>query len=364
MNQGTILGIQISRWIVIAVFAAIAAALLTAGVARGQDGGMTIEYAEKGTGPVTTFEGTDPEGMFIIWSVLASNAVTTDIDGVENADRADGDHFDISSDGVLTFDIGGDEDTPDNSVSPDFEAPRGVASLTPPLNNTYRVTVRANDAATGAEMGYRKVTVKVTDVSEDGKVTWTVDPDGAAGALTVAVLDTVNTPILQFEPGAILTASVSDGDVSGTTKTLSSGVLWQWHRTPAKNTPLTAATALDGETGNSYTVSDSAGNNDVGNYIHVMATYAAGGKAQQSAPRVSDHPVRAAKVQQNRTPAFTQATVSRSVNEGMKGLQVGGPVAATDADSDVLNYTLFGAVPDHAATGGVDAFKIDQATGR
>ena len=29
--------------------------------------------------------------------------------------------------------------------------------------------------------GYHKVTVKVTNVAETGKVTWTVDPDGIGG---------------------------------------------------------------------------------------------------------------------------------------------------------------------------------------
>ena len=62
MNQGTILGSQIGRWIILAVVVAAFAALLTASVVRAQDDGTPIEYAENGKDPVATFTATDPEG--------------------------------------------------------------------------------------------------------------------------------------------------------------------------------------------------------------------------------------------------------------------------------------------------------------
>ena len=95
----------------------------------------------------------------------------------------------------------------------------------------------AADAATGGEMGYHKVTVKVTNVAETGKVTWTIDPDGTGG------LDPTNvnggSPIVQFQVGAALTASVTDGDVSETTKT-PTGIRWQWYRS-SSNTAMGTA---------------------------------------------------------------------------------------------------------------------------
>ena len=62
MNQGTILGSQIGKWIILAVVVAVFAALLTASVVRAQEDSTAIEYAENGTDPVATFTATDPEG--------------------------------------------------------------------------------------------------------------------------------------------------------------------------------------------------------------------------------------------------------------------------------------------------------------
>ena len=69
MNQGTILGSQIGRWIILAVVVAAFAALLTASVVRAQEDSTTIEYAENGTDAVTTLTATDPEGDMVIWSL-------------------------------------------------------------------------------------------------------------------------------------------------------------------------------------------------------------------------------------------------------------------------------------------------------
>ena len=51
--------------------------------------------------------------------------------------------------------------------SPDYEMPRGMAIVTD-NTNTYRVVVVASDDALGAEgmMGYKKVTVTVTNLDE------------------------------------------------------------------------------------------------------------------------------------------------------------------------------------------------------
>ena len=64
----------------------------------------------------------------------------------------------------------------------------------------------ATDAATDGQTGYHKVTVKVTNVAEPGKVTWTVDPDGTDSLESGDVND--GNPIVQFQVDAVLTASV------------------------------------------------------------------------------------------------------------------------------------------------------------
>ena len=88
--------------------------------------GTTVEYAENGEGAVATFTAEDPEGATpITWSLLRAERPRRPLIiplVTDDADNADGvDDFDISKDGVLTFDIGGDTESPDNSVSPDFE---------------------------------------------------------------------------------------------------------------------------------------------------------------------------------------------------------------------------------------------------
>jgi serralysin len=90
-------------------------------------GDATIDYAENGTGEVETFTAMDLEEATISWSVEGTDA----------------DVFDISTAGVLTF-----------KESPDYEMPADADT-----DNTYMVTVKANDGA-------YEVAIMVTDVDE------------------------------------------------------------------------------------------------------------------------------------------------------------------------------------------------------
>ena len=76
VKQATILGSQISRWIVLAALVAVLGALLLAIQPVGaQDAPPTIAnaetqftYAENGTRPITpTYKATDPDGDTIFW---------------------------------------------------------------------------------------------------------------------------------------------------------------------------------------------------------------------------------------------------------------------------------------------------------
>ena len=88
----------------------------------------SIDYAENGTGAVTTYTASGPDAGSAAWSVSGDDA------GV----------FDISA-GVLTF-----------RNSPDYEAPADADT-----NNVYMVTVKASD---GTNMDELNVMVRVTDV--------------------------------------------------------------------------------------------------------------------------------------------------------------------------------------------------------
>ena len=340
MNQGTILGSQIGKWLILVALVAAFAALLTASVVRAQDNG-TIQYAENGTGPVATFTATDPEGVTpITWDV--PQTIPNDIEGVDSADNVDGTHFDISEDGVLTFDIGGDG-APDNNVSPDFETPRGTVPLSDSNTNTYKVVVAAADA--GGVTSYHKVTVMVTDVDEEGEVTWTTGTDEDKPTL------------MQFQVGALLTAKVEDGDIVGTEKTVAiaradvaAAPTWRWYRSSSKTS---TGTMIDGANMAAYTVTTA----DVGMYLRAVAYYLVTGNVdQETASLTSDYPVLAVRAGNNKLK-FDPATVSREVPEGEKGAKVGAPVRAT-GNHGAVNYTLVGNGNDS------DKFKIDQKTGQ
>ena len=301
-------------------------------------GPATASFAENGEGSVATFTAMDPEGVTSFTWSLAPNG--TDPDGDDGpltvADAADDTHFDISEDGVLTFDIGGDGD-PDTSVAPDFEAPRAIAPADA-NTNTYRVVVSAADAAagvTGRMVGYHKITVMVTNEAEPGKVTWTVvDGDNTAG----------DPPLVQLQVGAVLAASATDGDIEGPTKTVGTDqeAAWQWYR---------GGSPISGQTANNYTVDEA----DIGSRLRVQVSYRVGGSTTlDRASLTSDYSVLSARSGTNDLE-FDPATVSREVAEGDKGMNVGAPVRAT-GNHGAVNYALSGT--------DADQFEIDQKTGQ
>ena len=288
----------------------------------------SFEYAENGKDPVATFTATDPEGATpITWS-LATNDT---IDGVETADVVDSGEFEIDDkDGMLKF-----------SSPPDYEdsAQGGGDSDN---DNTYHVVVLAADA-TGGPMGYHKITVKVTNVAETGKVTWTVDPSTEDGVDPNNPVDG-EMPIMQFQVGAVLVASATDGDIPGAANAKSvTSPRWEWYRGSAK---------IDGQATASYTVMTE----DIDKRLSVEVFYTVvNAIREESASLTSDYPVLGSRTS-NDAPEFDPATVTREVSEGDKGMTVGAPVTATDDITNALNYTLAGA--------DATRFEIDQKTGQ
>ena len=331
----------------VAVFALLALsglmglfALNDAQSAEAQEEGTTVEYAENGSDRVANFTAVDPEGIqSITWAVLADDAAFADIEGVADADAADAADFMIDKDGMLRFAIG------ENDDPPDFENPMGsnsdntacdVAATPNPCTNTYRVVV---SATAGGRTGYKKVTVTVTNVAERGEVTWTTDANADS---------TVDDPkLVQFQPGTLLTASVTDGDIAGPDKAAASPT-WRWYSSPGRTA---TGTMIDGENSATHTVTTA----DVGMYLRAEAYYVVTGNIdQETASLTSGHPVLAVRAGNNQL-RFDPAEISRETPEGRKDMRVGAPVTAT-GNHGAVSYTLAG---DDAGK-----FRIDQRTGQ
>ena len=275
-----------------------------------QDAG-SIEYAENGIEPVATFTGTDPEGRTVYWSVLPDDAFGG-IEGIDQADAADADHFSISMDGVLSF-----------NSPPDYEVPMGGA------DNTYKVVVVASDDAPGAgagdatKMGYKKVTVNVTDEDEPGMVSLSAQ---------------------QPQVNVALTAILTDDDATDDQIT---DPQWMWEHSSAANGPWTPILTA---TTNSYSPLGVADK-----YLRVTVTYTDEHGSDKSESAVSAHMVRAEPDAANAAPVFPTGSGARNVDENSPpGTNVGKRVAAKDVAGDRLTYTLTGS----------DLFVIDPATGQ
>ena len=337
MKQGTNLGSQIGRWIVLAALVAVLGALLlTMRPVGAQEAPPLIPnaetvfyYAEKGTGPVTTYRARDPEGNKIFWTLSGTDAGAFTIDG-----------------GALRF-----------KSPPDYENPtdgENTGSIPPaiPDNNIYRVTVRfggggedgmpGNDDYDGDDLGELDLTITVTNVDEDGMV---------------------YLSSLQPQVGTTLTATVTDLDGVAVTGS------WQWANSDSKNGPWDDIAERSGDS--TYRPVDA----DLGKYLRVTARYRdnVSGADTREKSRVSAYPVRKDSVTSNDPPKFpdqktltggnaiARTATERFIHENSPaGTRVGAPVTAFDDDTDieVLTYSLSGASAD------VDNFNIDPVTGQ
>ena len=282
--------------------------LLPGGALRAQESGA-IEYAENGTGSVAVFTATDPElAGAITWSLAT---------GDDAGDAEDAEDFKIDkASGVLSF-----------MKSPDYETPGDADG-----NNQYTVMVVATDA--DGMTTNEDVTVNVTNVEEAGKVT----------------LDTV-APY----PGIDLMATLADSD-----KVVDGSEEWQWSRSASENGSYAAIEDADEATYNPTS-------GDVGYFLRATVAYDDEEGEGKSMEATSAHEVQAVNVPNN-APLFPDQnpdedgdqsdTATRMVVENTdSGEDVGDPVAAGDANDDILTYTLG---DDNAD----DSFDIDQATGQ
>ena len=220
--------------------------------------------------------------------------------------------------------------------APNFESPTDANK-----DNAYKVKVVARDDA--GNRGETDVTVTVTNSEEKGKI---------------------KLSSIQPAVGTELMATVTDPD-GGVTN-----VKWQWQSAPTR---AGSWDDIDDATSATYTPTagdpaDKDDTGDIGNYLRVAVTY---NDAQMPDDKSSTNVIEGQRTEEaisknavrelpetNAAPVFTESSVTREVPENTPaGDSVGDPVKATDADEDLLSYTL---------SGGADkgAFEVDLETGQ
>ena len=181
--------------------------------------------------------------------------------------------------------------------------------------------MQASDGTTGDIRGWYKVVVTVTDVEENGKIALTVGPDGSA---TPGDQD-----LLQFQPGALLIATLTDGDGG------ISGLTWEWSGKGLVTDPAD-------EDNSAYAVKDTPANeSDVGKRLTVTAKYndrRGDGKIVTFSAR---NPVQVSRADgDNTNPEYPLESIIKSLAEdATEGTTISIPTA-TDANGDILTYSL------------------------
>ena len=272
---------------------------------------VTINVTDVNEGPA--FADDAPTTL----SVDENTATNTDItDGRFTATDPESDTptYSLSGTDAASFDI--DTSTGDLKTKADLDHE---------AKDSYSVTIQVTDgkAADGTTEGtatiddIHNVTITVTDVDEDGTITFSLDPPSV---------------------GTKLTATLTDDDGVKT----SPAVTWVWESSPNGTGTWTV---ISGETTGSYTPST----DDVGNHLRVTATYDDEKGSDKTAQKVSQKVLTAPPT--NLQPSFTDASTTRSVAENTRASQnIGAPVSATHSDSvGRLVYSL----------GGTDAASFD-----
>ena len=232
--------------------------------------------------------------------------------------------------------------------SPDYEKPTDVMgtaddSTAAAGDNSYEIMVKAMDST--GKTGMKAVTVDVTDVDEPGTVTLSARRPQVNVAFTASVADLDLDLDVEVEVGV-------------TTAT------WQWAKSSSKNGSYTDIEGEDGchlhadrcrgqERHRRLPAGDGELHRPRGlrqDCRDELGIHGAGGSGSATTPQSSPR---------TRTPSWTMSRAMRRERwrrTTAPGTDIGAPVAATDADDDVLTYTLEGT--DAAS------FDIDPATGQ
>ena len=183
---------------------------------------------------------------------------------------------------------------------------------------SYSVTVKANDGNGGTAT--KAVTINLTNVDEAGTVTLSTNQPSARAQVTATLDD-------------------PDGSVTVTT--------WQWAKSDNGNSGWTNV----GTNSDSYTPTD----DDGGKFLRAMASYIDGeGSGTKTAQAQTTQAVGSGT---NRAPDFGATIDTREVPEdAAANANVGAAVTASDADNDMLVYSLIGT--------DAGSFTIDTNTGQ
>ena len=265
---------------------------------------VEVDYAENGEEAVATVSASDEDAdaADIEWSL-------------DGADKAD---FEISDDGELTF-----KKSPNFEKATDRDEDGDAAGDQGKGDNVYKVTV----VATGDAKAEQAVEVTVTDEEEAGSVSF-------------------SQPQPQATRG--LTATLKDEDVPLDNPS------WQWSRGPAMEGPWED---LEGQTNRSRVPTA----DDVGSYLRATVTYS-DKHGDQTASGVTENAVEA-RTLANARPEFPSKVDPIEVNENVAG-NIGDPIAATDANNDVLLYSIVADPADATSTSDDEKFNIGRTTGQ
>ena len=368
MNQGTNLGSQIGRWVVLAVMVALLGALLLTirPVVAQQDTppvpdpleSRTINVPEN-TVDVYSFSANDPDNddQKIFWTLGGTDAALFQIDGNGVLEFGTAPDYENPSDGV-------NDVNSDGAIDPLETAEPAPCTGEGACNNVYEVTVRMSSGGedgvpgdnihTGDDVEEVEATVNVSNVNEPGTVVFYPR---------------------QPQIGSNLRAYLTDPDGGA------SGEIWQWASSNSMSGSFTNIPALSGESTYSPT------GDDQGQYLRVTVKYvdAAGGTSDKpnEVHLVSTLTVREDTVTSNAAPRFPdQSTLGLTgapartetarfiLENSPAGTKVGAPVTAFDDATriDELGYSMadgtIGNDGSTPATGHADRFRIDLKTGQ
>ena len=264
-------------------------------------GMKAIPYDENDDAPVATFSASDADAD--------AGDPEWDLSG------PDAEFFEISDEGVLTF-----EDPPDFETAKDKDEDGDISGDQGAGDNVYMVTVEALD-------GELDVAVTVANLNEPGSVTFTQ---------------------LQAQATRPLMAEYDDDDNA-------EDPTWQWSSGPSAEGPWTE---IDGATSSDRDPSD----DDIGSWLLATVSYTDSFGAQTASEAIG--PV-AGETLSNAAPSFSaldddedtaDVQIELEFDENADG-NIGDPLTATDADGDPRLYTI---------TGGLDAdcFGIGETSGQ
>ena len=317
MNQGTNLGSQIGRWIILAaVVALLGALLLTIRPVGAQTPAETVfDHNENDTGAITTYSSTDPEGNTIFWTLGGADAADFTIDGGS-----------LRFKNAPNYEVPTDRANDENGVVDDPVIDNeGLA------NNVYKVTVRdggggedgapGDDDYAGDDLDEEELTVNVININEPGMLV--ISPR-------------------QPQVGTELTAILTDED------NVAPGVgEWQWARS-ASMTGFTDIPNLSTDMTYSPTI------DDLNMYLRVTVVYVdRAGRDPRNLQGVSEFKVREDTVTSNQPPKFPD----QSTLIGGNSPSLGTP---TDGRMDTDRF-----IPETAAAGdpvGARVTAFDDAT--